>query len=151
MTDFWRRMSMRDYSDIVDDFAFLDDWEDRYRYVIELGRELAELEDAERNGQTKVNGCASQVWLVTSVEGEAGAPVLSFRGDSDALIVKGLIAILISIYSGKTASEIAQTDAYAMLEEIDLQQNLSQQRSNGLRSMVNRIHGDAQAAMAVSA
>ena len=139
---------MREFSDIVDDFSFLDDWEDRYRYVIELGRELAEIEDAERNAQTKVNGCASQVWLVTAVEGASGAPVLSFRGDSDALIVKGLIAILISIYSGKPAAEIAKTDAYAMLEEIDLQQNLSQQRSNGLRSMVNRIHGDAQAALA---
>ncbi len=142
---------MRDYSEIVDDFSFLDDWEDRYRYVIELGRELAEIEAAERNERTKVNGCASQVWLVTAIDVQSGAPVLSFRGDSDALIVKGLIAILISIYSGKPASQILQTDAYAMLEEIDLQQNLSQQRSNGLRSMVNRIHGDAKAALAVSA
>ncbi|MEM7426901.1 MAG: SufE family protein [Pseudomonadota bacterium] len=141
---------MRDYSEIVDDFSFLDDWEDRYRYVIELGRELAELDDAERNERTKVNGCASQVWLVTSVGGQSGAPVLTFRGDSDALIVKGLIAILISIYSGRPAAEIAGTDAYAMLEEIDLQQNLSQQRSNGLRSMVNRIHADANAAVAAT-
>ena len=138
---------MRDFNDLVDDFSFLDDWEDRYRYVIELGRELDAFEEEHRTDAYKVRGCASQVWLVTDVDRAAGEPVLSFKGDSDALIVKGLIAILISIYSGKPAREIAQTDAFKLLQEIDLQQNLSQQRSNGLQSMVRRIHADAAAAL----
>ena len=138
---------MREYSELVDDFSFLDDWEDRYRYVIELGRELEPLDQALVNDTNKVRGCASQVWLVTNVDSGSGEPVLSFKGDSDALIVKGLIAILISIYSGKPARDILKTDAYAMLQEIDLQQNLSQQRSNGLKSMVQRIQSDAAAAL----
>ncbi len=134
---------MRDFSELVDDFSFLDDWEDRYRYVIELGRELAELEDSQRVNANKVNGCASQVWLITDVDKSAGEPVLNFKGDSDALIVKGLIAILISIYSGKAARDILATDAFQMLGEIELQQNLTQQRSNGLKAMVQRIHAEA--------
>lgn len=138
---------MRNYSDLVEDFSFLDDWEDRYRYVIELGRELDEIDETQRNDANKVHGCASQVWLITDVDRSGSAPVLSYQGDSDALIVKGLIAILISIYSGKSAPDIIKTDAYKMLSEIDLQQNLSQQRSNGLRAMVQRIHSDAQATL----
>ncbi len=139
---------MRDFSELVDDFSFLDDWEDRYRYVIELGRELAELEEGQRIDANKVNGCASQVWLITDVDKSAGEPVLTFKGDSDALIVKGLIAILISIYSGKPAGEILATDAFQMLGEIELQQNLTQQRSNGLKAMVQRIHAEAAEAQA---
>ncbi len=139
---------MRDFSELVDDFSFLDDWEDRYRYVIELGRELAELDEGQRNDANKVNGCASQVWLITDVDKSAGEPVLTFKGDSDALIVKGLIAILISIYSGKPAGEILATDAFQMLGEIELQQNLTQQRSNGLKAMVQRIHAEAAEAQA---
>ncbi|MEM8687883.1 MAG: SufE family protein [Pseudomonadota bacterium] len=139
---------MRDFSELVDDFSFLDDWEDRYRYVIELGRELAELEDTQRVDANKVNGCASQVWLITDVDKSAGEPVLNFKGDSDALIVKGLIAILISIYSGKPAAKILTTDAFQMLGEIELQQNLTQQRSNGLKAMVQRIHAEAAEAQA---
>lgn len=139
---------MRDFSELVDDFSFLDDWEDRYRYVIELGRELSELDDSQRIEANKVHGCASQVWLITDVDTTSGTPVLTFKGDSDAMIVKGLIAILISIYSGKSADEIAQTDAFKMLGEIDLQQNLTQQRSNGLQAMVQRIHAEAAEARA---
>ena len=139
---------MRAFSDLVDDFSFLDDWEDRYRYVIELGRELAELEEGQRVDTNKVHGCASQVWLITDVDTSAGEPVLNFKGDSDALIVKGLIAILISIYSGKPAGEILATDAFKMLGEIELQQNLPQQRSNGLKAMVQRIHAEAAEAQA---
>ncbi|NNF78900.1 MAG: SufE family protein [Rhizobiales bacterium] len=139
---------MRDFNELVDDFSFLDDWEDRYRYVIELGRELSELEDSQRIEANKVHGCASQVWLITDVDTSSGQPVLNFRGDSDAMIVKGLIAILISIYSGKSAGEILNTDAFKMLAEIDLQQNLTQQRSNGLQAMVQRIHATAAEAQA---
>ncbi len=139
---------MRDFSELVDDFSFLDDWEDRYRYVIELGRELADLEDSQRTEANKVHGCASQVWLITHVDTGSGKPVLNFKGDSDALIVKGLIAILISIYSGKSADEISKMDAFKMLAEIDLQQNLTQQRSNGLQAMVQRIHAEAAQALA---
>lgn len=139
---------MRDFSELVDDFSFLDDWEDRYRYVIELGRELSELDDSQRVEANKVHGCASQVWLITDVDTSSGNPVLSFQGDSDAMIVKGLIAILISIYSGKSARDILRTDAFTMLGEIDLQQNLTQQRSNGLQAMVQRIHAEAAEAQA---
>ncbi len=142
---------MRDYNEIVENFSFLDDWEDRYRYIIELGRELEPIDDTEQNEATKVHGCASQVWMVTEVDVSSGVPVLHFRGDSDALIVKGLICILISIYSGKSAQDILKTDAYMMLGEIDLQQNLSQQRSNGLRSMVQRIHAEAGSALEATA
>lgn len=139
---------MRDFAELVDDFSFLDDWEDRYRYVIELGRELQPLEDSQRSDANKVHGCASQVWLITDVDASSGQPVLRFKGDSDAMIVKGLIAILISIYSGKPAGEILNTDAFKMLGEIELQQNLTQQRSNGLQAMVQRIHAEAAEAQA---
>ena len=115
--------------------------------MIELGRQLPDLEVSERNEPNKVHGCASQVWLVTEPRGETQNPVLDFRGDSDALIVKGLIAILLTIYSGKSAREILKTDALSLLGDINLQENLSRQRSNGLVSMVNRIKSEAQAAL----
>jgi cysteine desulfuration protein SufE len=138
--------------EIRDNFALLDDWDDRYRYVIELGRMLDAMPDAEHSAENKVQGCASQVWLVTHVtpDGSAG-PVLTFEGDSDAHIVRGLIAILFALYSGKTARDIIATDALAMFDRIGLRENLTPQRSNGLRAMVERIRAEANAAQAAVA
>ena len=130
-------------SELTDEFDLLGDWEERYRYVIELGKDLAPLTDAERTEPYKVRGCASQVWLVT----EAGPDgTLIFRGDSDAHIVRGLIAILLRLYSGRTPAEITAFDAKAAFEGLGLTGALSSQRSNGLASMVQRIRRDAEAA-----
>jgi cysteine desulfuration protein SufE len=138
--------------EIIENFSFLDDWDDRYRYVIELGRGLTPLSEAARTERNKVQGCASQVWLDTHVarDGAAG-PTLSFDGDSDAHIVRGLIAILFAIYSGKPARDILSTDAVAIFERLGLREHLTPQRSNGFRSMVERIKADAQAALAAAA
>jgi cysteine desulfuration protein SufE len=134
---------------IVDDFAVLDDWDDRYRYVIELGRKLAPLDERHRNDRNKVQGCASQVWLATTVQPDgAGGPVLSFVGDSDAHIVRGLIAILLATYSGRHAKDILATDAVALFDRLGLREHLTPQRSNGFRSMVERIKRDARGALA---
>jgi len=133
---------------IKDDFGFLDDWEDRYRYVIELGRKLAPLDEASRTPANKVQGCASQVWIATRMEGSPDNPKLEFAGDSDALIVKGLIAIVFALLSGRPAREIIATDAHAVLDSLGLKEHLTPQRSNGLASMVARIKSDAQRAMA---
>jgi cysteine desulfuration protein SufE len=137
--------------EIIDNFALLDEWDDRYRYVIELGRSLAPLDERDRNNANKVQGCASQVWLSTTVQpnGKAG-PLLSFTGDSDAHIVRGLIAILFAIYSGKHACEIVATDAVALFERLGLKEHLTPQRSNGFRSMVERIRSDARDALTTS-
>jgi cysteine desulfuration protein SufE len=132
---------------LVDDFSFLDDWEDRYRYVIELGRTLPPLSETERTDVNKVRGCASQVWLVSEIA-RNGAPVMRFRGDSDAHIVRGLIAILLALYSGRTPKEIATIDPESVFAEIGLREHLTAQRSNGLTSMVARIRSDARAALA---
>jgi cysteine desulfuration protein SufE len=133
---------------LVDDFELLDEWEDRYRYVIELGRGLPELSELQRCPQNKVQGCVSQVWLDTTVEpGTDAAPVLRFAGDSDAHIVRGLIAILFRMYSGQTAKLILATDALSFFQRIGLDDHLTPQRSNGLRSMVDRIRRDAQNAL----
>ncbi|MGW9231263.1 SufE family protein [Pseudorhizobium sp. NPDC055634] len=129
---------------IIDDFAFLDEWEDRYRYVIELGKALPELPEDKRTPQNKVHGCASQVWLVSHPEDGSADPVLTFEGDSDAHIVRGLVAIVLAVYSGKRASEIASTDAIEIFDRIGLVEHLSSQRANGLRSMVNRIRDEAR-------
>jgi cysteine desulfuration protein SufE len=137
-----------DIGEIIENFSVLEDWEDRYRYLIELGRTLDPLEDAERTPAVKVRGCASQVWLVTSTEGQGPDAVLRFRGDSDAHIVRGLIAVLFALYSGKPASEVLSTDENAVLAELGLNNHLTPQRSNGLASMVARIKADAQAAVA---
>ena len=126
-------------TDLLDEFEVLGDWEERYRYVIDLGRDLEALNDGERNDANKVRGCASQVWLVTSRAGN----VLTYRGDSDAHIVRGLIAILMRLYSGRTGDEIVNFDARAAFERLGLSGALSQQRSNGLYSMVERIRRDA--------
>lgn len=135
--------------EIVDGFAFLDDWEDRYRYVIELGRGLEPLPAEAHNAANKVHGCASQVWLETRVEPHAaGEPVLSFRGDSDAHLVRGLIAILLALYSGRTAGAILGTDAGGLLAKLGLKEHLTPQRSNGVRAMVARIRTEAERALA---
>jgi cysteine desulfuration protein SufE len=135
--------------DIIDNFALLDDWDDRYRYVIELGRTLAPLPEDLRNDANKVQGCASQVWLGTEIQPDGAAgPSLCFVGDSDAHIVRGLIAILFALYSGKPARQILDTDAVALFEKLGLREHLTPQRSNGFRSMVERIKSDARAALA---
>jgi cysteine desulfuration protein SufE len=132
------------FDEILADFELLDDWEDRYRYVIELGRKLEPLPDADRSAANKVQGCVSQVWLATHVDRSGAIPRLSFVGDSDAHIVRGLIAILFSLYSGKPADEIAQIDAAERLGLLHLNEHLTPQRSNGLMAMVRRIRSDAE-------
>jgi cysteine desulfuration protein SufE len=135
--------------EILENFSLLDDWDDRYRYVIELGRSLEPLPEDARTEANKVRGCASQVWLVTKTRANgAGGPVLEFVADSDAHIVRGLIAILFALYSGKPAREILATDALETFDRMGLRENLTPQRSNGLRSMVERIRTDARSALA---
>lgn len=136
--------------EILQNFELLEEWDDRYRYVIELGRTLSPLPEAARTDANKVQGCASQVWLQTETRPGASGPVLVFHGDSDAHIVRGLIAILFAIYSGHKAADILSTDALAIFEKIGLREHLTPQRSNGLRSMVERIRADAKAALAVA-
>ncbi len=125
------------------EFEVLGDWEERYRYVIDLGKTLAPLDDAERSDANKVRGCASQVWLVTEPQADGA---LRFRGDSDAHIVRGLIAIVLRLFSGRKPAEILAFDAPAAFEALGLKGALSQQRSNGLASMVARIRADAERA-----
>jgi cysteine desulfuration protein SufE len=141
---------MADIDQLVDDFSFLEDWEDRYRYVIELGQGLEPMPDEMKTDVTKVRGCASQVWLVSRHDTDAstGEGVLTFLGDSDAHIVRGLIAILFAIYSGHTARAILDTDAQEIFSRIGLKEHLTPQRSNGLASMVERIRADAGARLA---
>jgi cysteine desulfuration protein SufE len=137
--------------DIIENFNALDDWDDRYRYVIELGRSLAPLAEADRTEANKVQGCASQVWLVTQSHPNGdGGPILKFVADSDAHIVRGLIAILFALYSGKSARDILSLDALSLFDRIGLRENLTPQRSNGLRSMVERIRADARSALAAN-
>jgi cysteine desulfuration protein SufE len=140
---------MTKIEEIIDNFALLDEWDDRYRYLIELGRTLSPLPESARTDTNKVQGCASQVWLSTDIKPNgAGGPVLDFVGDSDAHIVRGLIAVLFALYSGRRAREILATDAIALFEKLGLREHLTPQRSNGFRSMVDRIQRDAQAALA---
>lgn len=135
---------------LADDFALLTDWEERYAHVIELGRGLAPLEERERTEATKVRGCASQVWLVRDPDGPGGE--LRFRGDSDAHIVRGLIAILLSIYGGRVPLDILSLEPDAIRAKLGLADALSQQRSNGLAAMIQRIREEArQAASAAGA
>ncbi|MGN6306607.1 MAG: SufE family protein [Mesorhizobium sp.] len=131
---------------IHDDFSLLDAWEDRYRYVIELGEALPPFPEAERTPTNKVPGCISQVWLTTET-GAGDNPPLTFQGDSDAHIVRGLVAIMLALFSGRNAREILSTDAEATLKALGLDEHLSPQRANGLRSMVKRIRRDAEAAL----
>jgi cysteine desulfuration protein SufE len=136
-------------AEIEDNFALLDQWDDRYRYVIELGKTLPPLPEADHVEANKVQGCASQVWLVIHKKPNgAGGPVLTFAGDSDAHIVRGLVAILFALYSGKSAKAILDIDALDVFSRLGLRENLTPQRSNGLRSMIERIRAEAKAALA---
>ena len=136
-----------EFEEIVQNFELFDDWEDRYRYVIELGREMEPLPEARKTAAAKVDGCASQVWLIPELRrNAAGQHCLHFQGDSDAMIVRGLIAVLRALYSGRPLAEIPKIDAQAELGRLGLEQHLSSQRSNGLKAMVRRLNDLAQAA-----
>ncbi|HEU4806391.1 MAG TPA: SufE family protein [Nitrobacter sp.] len=135
--------------EIRDNFALLDEWDDRYRYVIELGRTLEPMSDAEHSATNKVQGCTSQVWLSLKTSRDTDSePVLTYVGDSDAHIVRGLVAILLTLYSGRKPQAILDTDAIAVFDELGFREHLTPQRSNGLRAMVERIRRDARAALA---
>ena len=137
--------------EIRDNFALLDEWDDRYRYVIELGRTLEPMPETEHTSENKVQGCVSQVWLSRRLDRTGGeAPTLKYRGDSDAHIVRGLIAILLTLYSGRTPREILTTDAISVFDEFGFRDHLTPQRSNGLRAMVQRIRADARSALATA-
>lgn len=131
---------------IIADFDLLDDWEDRYRYLIELGRALPPMPEADHTEANKVRGCASQVWLVTRPEQTDGRTVMHFRGDSDALIVRGLVAVALALFDGKSPEEIRAMDAGKTFDRLDLRAHLTAQRSNGLRALVERIRGEAASA-----
>jgi len=142
---------MTTIDDIRENFELLEDWDDRYRYVIELGRTLEPMLEAEHSAANKVQGCASQVWLSKRIErGEAGEALLKYRGDSDAHIVRGLIAILLTLFSGRTPQQILATDAIAIFDQFGFREHLTPQRSNGLRAMVERIRTDAREALATA-
>ena len=132
------------FDEIRETFELLDSWEDRYRYVIDLGKTLDPLPEAARTEENKVRGCASQVWVETLVSDNPAGRILSFRGDSDAHIVKGLVALILALYSGKTPKAILDLDALAIFRELGLAEHLTPQRSNGVRSMVDRIRRDAE-------
>lgn len=132
-----------DIAEITDNFELLDEWDDRYRYLIELGRLMPELPASAHTDANKVQGCASQVWLDIAAEGSGAAAPVRFVGDSDAHIVKGLVALLVSMMSGRPAAEVAGADAVAVFDKLGLAEHLTPQRSNGLRSMVNRIQAEA--------
>jgi cysteine desulfuration protein SufE len=135
--------------EIIENFEYLDEWEDRYRYLIELGRGLEPLDAAACCDKNKVRGCASQVWLETKIAREQeGSPVLYLKGDSDAHIVRGLVALLLALYSGQTAARILSIDAPGLFEKLGLLAHLTPQRSNGVRSMVERIKSEARSAAA---
>ena len=135
--------------EIRDNFALLDDWDDRYRYVIELGRTLDPMPEAEHSAANKVQGCVSQVWLAKQVDrSRTDLPTLNYLGDSDAHIVRGLIAILLTLFSGRTPQQILSSDALAVFDELGFREHLTPQRSNGLRAMVERIRADASEALA---
>ena len=137
-------MSDLKIEDLITDFDFFDNWEDKYKYIIELGKNCPSLNEEEKNNDNKVDGCASQVWLITKKEKLNDKIILKFKGDSDALIVKGLVVILFSIFSEKSPDEIIKIDAFEKLRNLDLERNLTMQRSNGLSSMVKRIKEEAQ-------
>jgi cysteine desulfuration protein SufE len=135
------------FQDIAENLSFLDDWEDRYRYLIELGQALPKLAAVERTDANKINGCVSQVWLVAEPKEIDGRPGLHLRGESDAMIVQGLVAVLLALYSDRAASEIAETDAVAIFDELGLREHLTAQRANGLVAMVNRVRNEARASL----
>lgn len=133
------------FQEIAENLSFLDDWEDRLNYLIELGQALPQMPDADKTDDNKVKGCVSNVWLVSSAEQAAGVVTMRFRGQSDAIITKGLVAVLIALYSGRPAAEIADTDAIEWFRKIGLSEHLGMQRSNGLVAMVNRIRTEGKA------
>ena len=133
------------FQDIAENLSFLDDWEDRLNYLIELGQALPPIPDDDKTAENKVKGCVSNVWLVSSVDRTSGQTVMNFSGQSDAIITKGLVAVLIALNSGRPATEIAETDAIAWFEKLGLSEHLGMQRSNGLVAMVNRIRSEAKA------
>ena len=136
--------------EIRENFELLDEWDDRYRYVIELGRTLEPLPEEEHSAANKVQGCVSQVWLSKRVDRSQSEPRIVYRGDSDAHIVRGLVAIVLALYSGRTPKQILDTDALAVFEEFGFREHLTPQRSNGLRSMVEPIKTDAREALAAA-
>lgn len=142
----WGDIMSETFEEIVETFEFLDDWEDRYRHVIEMGRAMPRLDDALKVPATKVDGCASQVWLVPKIEGAGPSATLDFVGESDAMIVQGLIAILKALYAGNTVEEALKIDALASFGRLGLDQHLSAQRSNGLRAMIERLRAFSSAA-----
>jgi len=144
------RQSIMTIDEIRDNFALLDDWDDRYRYVIELGRTLTPMPEDDHSAANKVQGCASQVWLSKQIEPGGPEPVLTYLGDSDAHIVRGLVAILLTLYSGHTPREVLAVDALSVFDELGFRDHLTPQRSNGLRSMVERIRSDARSALAAA-
>lgn len=135
------------FQDIAENLSFLDDWEDRYRYLIELGQALPKFDAEERTDANKINGCVSQVWLVAEPKEIDGRPGLHLRGESDAMIVQGLVAVLLALYSDRAANEIAETDAVAIFDELGLREHLTAQRANGLVAMVNRVRNEARASL----
>ncbi|KPQ07886.1 MAG: cysteine desulfuration protein SufE [Rhodobacteraceae bacterium HLUCCA12] len=141
-------MAQPEFDEIAETFDFLDDWEDRYRHVIELGRDLTPMDDALKVPANKVQGCASQVWIFPRVEGQGPQARFDFLGDSDAMIVRGLIAVLHALYAGRSMDEVARIDAVAQLRRLGLDEHLSSQRSNGLRAMIARIRGLAESHLA---
>jgi cysteine desulfuration protein SufE len=146
-TCFARPGPLMTIDEIVENFGYLDDWEDRYRYLIELGRTLAPLDEAGHSEANRVLGCASQVWLETRVDrAPHGEPILTFRADSDAHIVRGLLAMILALYTGKTPSKILAADAQTLFEDLGLSAHLTRQRTNGVRSMVERIKAEARRA-----
>ena len=138
-------MASAAFEEIAETFAFLDDWEERYRHVIELGKAMQGLDPALCVPATKVDGCASQVWLHPEIAGTGPGAIYGFKGESDAMIVRGLIAVLHALYSGLSAAEVLKVDAHAELTRLGLDEHLSAQRSNGVRAMVQRIRDQAAA------
>lgn len=141
-------MATAAFEDIAETFTFLDDWEERYRHLIELGRAMPPLDPVLRVAATKVEGCASQVWLMPRIAGEGPGARFDFQGESDALIVRGLIALLHALYAGLSVAEVGRVDAGAELARLGLEGHLSAQRSNGLNAMIGRIRSLAAAAAA---
>lgn len=139
-------MAQQAFEEIVENFELFDDWEDRYRYIIELGREMPPLDNALKTEGARVHGCASQVWLVPEIRADGGEERLDFRGDSDAMIVRGLIAVLRALYCGEPVRQVPKIDALAELKRLQLESHLSAQRSNGLKAMVKRLREIAMAA-----
>jgi cysteine desulfuration protein SufE len=132
------------FNNIIDDFEYLESWEDKYKYIIDMGSSLSALKSNDYNDDNKVEGCASQVWLVVEENSKQGKTILKFRGDSDAYIVKGLISIIFALFSEKTPSEILEIDPISELKKLNLEENISQQRSNGLTAMINRVFSEAK-------